>query len=229
MIVRMWQQFGSYRLLERLGGGGMAEVWKAERVFENGVTKIVALKRIREDLLSQPQIQGLFLDEAKLSSRISHANVAQVIDYGVVDGRPFLAMEHVRGADLDSLIRRARERGRKLPLDVAAFVMAEICRGLAAAHGLRDEKGVPLHVVHRDVSPQNVLLSWAGEIKLIDFGIARAADKVTRTEAGVVMGKFRYMSPEQVAGAVVDARSDLLSAGVILHELVTGEPLFDAP
>jgi tRNA A-37 threonylcarbamoyl transferase component Bud32 len=224
----MWQQFGSYRLLERLGGGGMAEVWKAEIVWAGGVTKTVALKRIREDLLSQAQIQSLFLDEAKLSSRISHANVAQVIDFGVVDGCPFLAMEHVHGADLDTLLRRARERGRRLPLDVAAFVMAEICRGLAAAHGLRDDEGKALLVVHRDVSPQNVLLSWAGEVKLIDFGIARARDKVTQTEAGVVMGKFRYMSPEQVSGAAVDARSDIFSAGVILHELVTGEHLFDA-
>ncbi|MFH2008839.1 MAG: protein kinase [bacterium] len=223
----MAHSFGKYRLLERLGGGGMADVWRAEVGYSAGVTKAVALKMIREDLLKVEQFQSLFIDEARISSRISHANVAQVFDFGEVDGRPFLAMELVEGADLHTVMTAAEKNALPIPLDVAAFIVGEVARGLAFAHRLTDDAGEPYGVVHRDVSPQNVLVSYAGEVKLTDFGIARARDKVTQTETGTVMGKFRYMSPEQVAGDTLDERSDIFSCGILLYELVTGRQLFD--
>ncbi len=221
------EQFGKYRLLERLGSGGMAEVWRAEVDYASGVSKIVALKMIREDLVKVPQFVSLFIDEARITSRISHANVAQVFDFGEVERRPFLAMELVDGPDLETVAVAARESKTELPLSFCAHVVAEVARGLAAAHGLADDTGRSYGVVHRDVSPQNVLISRAGEIKLTDFGIARARDKVTQTETGTVMGKFRYMSPEQVLGQDLDARSDLFSCGILLFELITGTRLFN--
>lgn len=224
----MARTFGKYRLLERIGGGGMAEVWRAEMSYTKDVSKTVALKMIREDLASVQQFHSLFIDEARITSRISHTNVAQVLDFGDENGRPFLAMELVKGADLHTLMAAAGEQMRQIPLDVAAFIMAEVARGLDHAHRMEDEEGQPYNVVHRDVSPQNVLLSYAGEVKVTDFGIARARDKVTQTETGTVMGKFRYMSPEQVRGAELDARSDIFSCGILLYELIAGRQLFDA-
>ncbi len=224
----MARTFGKYRLLDRLGGGGMAEVWRAEVSYTEDVSKIVALKMIREDLATVKQFHSLFIDEARITSRISHTNVAQVLDFGEEDGRPFLAMELVKGADLFSLLAAAGEQMRKIPLDVSAFIMAEVARGLDHAHRLADDDGQPYGVVHRDVSPQNVLVSYAGEVKVTDFGIARARDKVTQTETGTVMGKFRYMSPEQVQGTPLDARSDVFSCGILLYELLAGRQLFDA-
>ncbi|MDY0001426.1 MAG: protein kinase, partial [Polyangia bacterium] len=221
------KSFGRYRLLERLGGGGMAEVWRAEVSYSADVSKVVALKMIREDLVRVPQFLSLFIDEARITSRLSHANVAQVFDFGEEGGRPFLAMELVEGPDLETILRRARELGQHLPLSFCAYVVAEAARGLAAAHGLKDAEGHSFGIVHRDVSPQNVLLSYAGEVKITDFGIARARDKITQTETGTVMGKFRYMSPEQVQGKAVDARSDVFSCGILLYELITGLQLFD--
>jgi len=226
--MNMAHTFGKYRLLERLGGGGMAEVWRAEMSYTKDVSKTVALKMIREDLASVAQFRSLFIDEARITSRISHTNVAQVLDFGDEDGRPFLAMELVKGADLHSLMAAAGEQMRKIPLDVAAFIVSEVARGLDHAHRMVDSEGEPYGVVHRDVSPQNVLVSYAGEVKVTDFGIARARDKVTQTETGTVMGKFRYMSPEQVRGAELDARSDIFSCGILLYELIAGRQLFDA-
>jgi len=223
----MARRFGKYRLLERLGSGGMAEVWRAEMSYTEDVSKTVALKMIREDLATVEQFRSLFIDEARITSRINHTNVAQVLDFGDEDGRPFLAMELVKGADLHSLMAAAGEQMRQIPLDVAAFIVAEVARGLDHAHRLVDDEGRPYGVVHRDVSPQNVLLSYAGEVKVTDFGIARARDKVTQTETGTVMGKFRYMSPEQVQGTELDARSDIFSCGILLYELISGRQLFD--
>jgi serine/threonine protein kinase len=224
----MERKFGKYRLLNRLGGGGMAEVWRAEVSYTKEVSKIVALKMIREDLATVKQFRSLFIDEARITSRISHTNVAQVFDFGEENGRPFLAMELVKGADLHSLMAAAGEQMRQIPLDVAAFITAEVARGLDHAHRLTDEEENPYGVVHRDVSPQNVLVSYAGEVKVTDFGIARARDKVTQTETGTVMGKFRYMSPEQVRGEALDARSDVFSCGILLYEMLAGRQLFDA-
>ncbi len=206
----------------------MAEVWRAEVSYTEDVSKIVALKMIREDLSSQKQFRSLFIDEARITSRISHTNVAQVLDFGDENGHPFLAIELVHGADLFSLMAAAGEQMRTIPLDVAAFIVAEVARGLDHAHRLVDEEGQSYGIVHRDVSPQNVLVSYAGEVKVTDFGIARARDKVTQTETGTVMGKFRYMSPEQVRGEEIDARSDIFSCGILLYELVTGKQLFNA-
>ncbi len=202
-------------------------MWRAEVSYTKDVSKVVALKMIREDLCAQDQLRSLFIDEARITSRINHTNVAQVLDFGEVDGRPFLAIELVYGTDLFSLMAAAGEQMRAIPLDVAAFVVAEVARGLDHAHGLTDERGDPFGVVHRDVSPQNVLISYAGEVKVTDFGIARARDKLTHTETGTVMGKFRYMSPEQVRGERLDARSDIFSCGILLYELICGKQLFD--
>ncbi|MCC6648677.1 MAG: protein kinase [Polyangiaceae bacterium] len=220
--------YGRYRLLSPLGRGGMAEVWKAKSFGAHGFEKTLVIKRILPALAARQQFVDRFVHEAKLAVRLSHANVVQVFDLGRVDGDPpsyFIAMEHVAGLDLSTVAARARAAGEPLSDDLALLVTAEIAKGRDHAHRRRDEDGVPLGVVHRDVSPQNVLLSWDGEVKVTDFGIAKARhidERAGDAGARVVKGKYAYMSPEQARGEEVDARSDVFSLGVVLYELLTG-------
>lgn len=217
--------FGKYRLLEPLASGGMAEVWRAEMAGPAGFAKEVALKLVRADLAADPELLRLFEQEARLASRLGHANVVQVFEFDVAGGRPFLAMELVRGRTLRQVTDRCRETGQRLGVARAVHVAAEVARGLAHAHGLA-EGGRPLGIVHRDVSPQNVLLSFAGEVKLADFGIARARGAAERTAPGLLQGKVAYMAPEQARGSPVDGRADLFALGVVLWELLAGRRLF---
>ncbi|HEX9576978.1 MAG TPA: serine/threonine-protein kinase [Myxococcales bacterium] len=168
----------------------------------------------------------MFVDEAKITSQLSHANLAQTFDLGRIDDTYYIAMEYVPGRDLRAVFERMKRRGERMPLPLCAYVMARVCEGLDYAHRKRDPSGRDLHIVHRDVSPQNIILSYEGEVKLIDFGIAKAANKITKTQAGILKGKFGYMSPEQVRGLPLDRRSDIFAAGVVLYELATGERLF---
>jgi serine/threonine protein kinase len=218
--------FGKYFLLERINVGGMAEVYKAKTVGVEGFEKIVAIKRILPSVAEDEQFIKMFVDEAKITSQLSHANLAATFDLGKIDDTYYIAMEYVPGKDLRSVFERLKRRGDKMPLPLAAFVMVRVCEGLDYAHRKRDTSGRELHIVHRDVSPQNIILSYEGEVKLIDFGIAKAANKITRTQAGILKGKFGYMSPEQVRGLPLDRRSDIFAAGVVLYELCTGERLF---
>src|SRR5512135_195666 len=203
----------------------MAEVWRAEFTGPGGFAKEVALKLIRADLAAEPELARLFVQEARLASRLGHANVVQVFEFDEVGGRPYLAMELVRGRTLRQLTDRCRETGRRLGLARAVHLAAEVARALAYAHRLSDG-GVPLGIVHRDVSPQNVLLSFEGEVKLADFGIARVLGAAEHTAPGTVKGKLSYMAPEQARGEPVDGRADLFALGVLLWELCAGRRLF---
>jgi serine/threonine protein kinase len=221
------QAFGKYLLVERLAQGGMAEVFRAVYQGAAGVEKVVALKRILPQLDAAPEFVTMFIDEARIASSLTHVNVAQVFEFGEVAGCYYLAMELVEGVDLGRLLEAARRRKLSLPRAVVAFLVAEAARGLAYAHEKRGSGGALLGIVHRDVSPQNILVSYAGEVKIADFGIAKATGKLHKTDSGAVMGKLRYMSPEQVSGEPLDGRSDVFSLGVVLHELLTGRQLFD--
>jgi len=221
------QPFGKYLLVERLAAGGMAEVFRAVVQGPAGVEKTVAVKRILPGLDGMSDFTAMFIDEARIACSLTHVNVAQVFEFGEVGGVYYLAMELVEGTDLGRLQQAGRARGQRIPIELAAFVIAEAARGLAYAHDKRGRDGALLGIVHRDVSPQNLLLSYAGEVKVADFGIAKAAGKLHKTESGAVMGKLRYMSPEQVLGQPLDGRSDVFSLGVVLHELLTGRTLFD--
>ena len=223
--ARRVRAFGRYRLLEQIGSGGMAEVWRAEALGPEGFVKEVALKLIRGDHEARADWVRMFVREARLASRLTHANVVQVFDFGEVEGRHYIAMELVRGRTLREVLHRCREKGLRLGVARAVHVCAEVARGLAYAHRYEDG-GRPLGLVHRDVSPQNVLLSFEGEVKLTDFGIARALGAAEATSPGTVKGKAAYMPPEQARGEAVDGRADVFALGVILWELCAGRRLF---
>jgi serine/threonine protein kinase len=218
--------YGKYYLLERINVGGMAEVFRAKAFGVEGFERLVAVKRILPNIAEDKEFIRMFIDEAKLAVQLNHANIAQIFDLGVVDGSYYIALEHVHGRDLRAIFDRCRQLGEAMPVAEACFVVMKVCEGLDYAHNKRDQAGRELNLVHRDVSPQNVLVSFEGEVKLIDFGIAKAAGKGSKTQAGILKGKFGYMSPEQVRGMPVDRRSDVFSCGIVLYELLTGERLF---
>jgi len=219
-------RLGPYELIERLATGGMAEVYLARRAGPRGFQKLVALKRILPQLARDPDFVAMFVDEARVCATLSHPNIVQVFDFGEQDEELYMAMEYVDGTTGARLIRAAAARGQELPLEVSLHVALSILRGLEYAHAARDRKGRPLNLVHRDVSPGNVLIDRSGAVKLTDFGIARASDFERRTDQGQLKGKLGYMSPEQVTGRELDMRSDLFTVGIVLAELVTLRPLF---
>ena len=218
--------FGKYYLLERINVGGMAEVFKAKAFGVEGFERLVAVKRILPNIAEDEEFIAMFIDEAKIAVQLQHANIAQIFDLGKVDDSYFIALEYVLGRDLRAIFDRLRQRNEVMPFAQACYVVMQVCEGLDYAHNKRDAQGRELHLVHRDISPQNVLLGFEGEIKLIDFGIAKAAGKASKTQAGILKGKFGYMSPEQVRGLPIDRRSDIFSVGIVLYELLTGERLF---
>jgi serine/threonine protein kinase len=216
-------RFGPYLLLERVATGGMAEVFKAKKA---GAGDFVAIKRILPAIAQDPTFVEMFLDEARIAKELHHPNIARILDMGQVGRSPYLVMEYVYGRDLRAVLQRVRERGERVPAPMACHVMSKVCEGLHHAHDKRDAQGEPLELVHRDVSPQNILVSTAGHVKLIDFGVAKAATKASKTHSGMLKGKLGYMSPEQVRGLPLDRRSDIFAAGIVLYELLTGERLF---
>jgi serine/threonine protein kinase len=218
--------FGKYVLLERINVGGMAEVFKAKTFGVEGFERLLAVKRILPNIAEDEEFISMFIDEAKIAVQLQHANIAQIFDLGKVEGSFFIALEYVHGRDLRSIFDRMRSRGESLPIAMACYVMMQVCEGLDYAHNKRDAQGRQLHLIHRDISPQNVLIGYEGEVKLIDFGIAKAAGKASTTQAGILKGKFGYMSPEQVRGLPIDKRSDIFAVGIVLYELLTGERLF---
>jgi serine/threonine protein kinase len=218
--------FGKYYLLERINVGGMAEVFKAKTVGVEGFERIVALKRILPSIAEDEEFITMFIDEAKIAVQLQHANIAQIFDLGKVDDSYFIALEYVNGRDLRGIFDDLRKRGDRMPMSQVCYFIMQLCEGLDYAHNKRDAQGRDLNLVHRDVSPQNVLLGYEGEVKLIDFGIAKAAGKASKTQAGILKGKFGYMSPEQVRGLPIDRRSDIFALGIVLYEMLTGERLF---
>jgi serine/threonine protein kinase len=219
-------RLGPYELMRRIATGGMAEVYLARRAGPHGFQKLVAVKRILPQYTRDPDFVAMFVDEARVCARLGHPNIVQVFDFGEQDGELYMAMEYVDGTTGARLVRAAAARGEDVPLDVCLHVVLSVLRALDYAHGARDDDGNAILLVHRDVSPGNVLIDRSGAVKLTDFGIARAAEIERRTDAGQLKGKLGYMSPEQVVGRELDARSDIFTVGIVMAELLTLRPLF---
>src|SRR5262245_41783358 len=202
----------------------MAEVYLARTTVAQGLTKTLVLKKIHTAYARSRPFVAMFVDEAKIALGLNHPNIVQVFDFGSVGETYFLAMENVEGMDLLRLLQDCAREKRRIPFGLSAYIVQQLCKGLDYAHRKTDEFGDPLGIVHRDISPQNVLVSWDGGVKIVDFGIARA--RHVHEDEGVIKGKFAYMSPEQARGEPVDCRSDVFSAGIVLYELVCGRPLF---
>ncbi|NUQ21856.1 MAG: serine/threonine protein kinase [Gemmatimonadaceae bacterium] len=218
---------GQFRLVRKIAEGGMATVYEAEQLGPVGFTKRTALKVIHPHYARREEFLQLFVDEAKLSANLVHGNVVQIYQLGEVNGRYFIAMEFIQGPTLRSIIDRHHELGAPIPPTLAAYVASRVCRALDFAHNFVDQRGRRLDIVHRDVSPGNVMATWDGHIKLADFGIAKARTSVDPAERRpMLMGKKHYMSPEQMLGLGVDARTDVFSVGVVLFEMLALTPLF---
>ena len=215
-----------YRVIDRLEAGGMAEVFRGEAQSVQGFRKQVAIKRVLPHLAQNQNFIAMFLDEARLGARLSHANIVTVFDIGAADNTYFIVMEFIDGANLKHIMETLRKQGRRFPIKDAIFICIEACRGLSYAHETMDDQGQPLHIVHRDISPPNILISKRGEIKLTDFGLAKATTQLERTDPGVVKGKFSYLAPEAALGQPVDARTDIFALGIVLWEMLAGRRLF---
>lgn len=223
----MPSSFGRYTLIRRVAVGGMAEIWKAKVTGAAGFQKTVAIKRVLPELARDADFVAMFIQEAKLAAELVHPNIVQVFDFGQVgNDEYYIAMEYVPGTNVGVVHRRALERGGTLPMHAALYVVAQAAKGLGYAHSRVDPGGRSLDLIHRDVSPQNILVSFEGDVKVADFGIAKAASASSRTSEGQVRGKLGYMSPEQAQSRRLDARSDLFSLGIVLYELLSGKRLF---
>ena len=216
-----------YTITERVDAGGMAEVFRGVAESLQGFKKSVAIKRILPNLAKNKKFVAMFLDEAKLSLFLQHANIVQVFDIGQTQNSYFLVMEYVDGCNLKALLDRLKQRGRRMEIGHAIYLMVEACKALSYAHHVENpENNEPLHIVHRDISPPNILLSKNGEVKLVDFGLAKANSQIESTDPGVVKGKFSYLSPEAASGLEVDQRADVFAIGILLWEMFTGRRLF---
>ncbi|MEX1368751.1 MAG: protein kinase [Nannocystaceae bacterium] len=216
-----------YRPLFKLDSGGMAEVYVAEAESMAGFKKKVAIKRILPNLLKDERFVRMFLDEARLSLHLSHANIVSVFDIGKSSSTYFIVMEYVEGVNLKAILQDLTRKGATFPVHLTVWVLNEVLKGLDYAHNLRDpDSGRTIGIVHRDISPPNILVSWNGEVKLTDFGLAKASTQLETTDPGVVKGKFSYLSPEAASGLEVDSRADLFAVGILAYELLTGRRLF---
>ncbi len=218
--------FGNYLLLDRANIGGMAEVWRGKTFGAGGFERLVAIKRILPSIAEDKEFISMFIDEAKITVQLTHANIAQVYELGHIANSYFIAMEYIPGKDMRAIFDRCRKKGEPAPIPLTCYVVGKLCEALDYAHRKKDGMGRDMNIVHRDVSPQNVLISYEGEVKVIDFGIAKAAGRANQTQAGILKGKFAYMSPEQIRGLPLDRRSDIFAIGVCLYEMLTGERLF---
>ncbi|MBL9101460.1 MAG: protein kinase [Myxococcales bacterium] len=225
-LLNQITQFGPYKLIERISVGGMAEVYKAIEHGVEGFERTVAVKRILPHIAEDDEFITMFKDEAKIAGQLNHGNIAQIYNLGQQGDSFYIALEYVAGKDLRNIFTRCQQQGKPMPIAQACFIVMKVCEGLDYAHNKRDKHGRQLNIVHRDVSPPNVLVSYEGEVKLIDFGVAKAAGRVSRTQAGILKGKFGYMSPEQVRGMPLDRRSDVFSLAVLLYEVLVGNRLF---
>jgi serine/threonine protein kinase len=215
-----------YQLVKRIAFGGMAEIHLAKTSGIGGFEKLLALKVIHPKYSEDQEFIDMLIDEAKIAVQLSHVNICQTFDLGRVDSTYYIALEFIDGKDLYQLLVKCSERDIAIPLDLIAFIGMEMSAGLHFAHTKSDNYGQPLNLIHRDVSPQNVLVSYDGEVKIVDFGIAKASKRSRETESGVIKGKFFYMSPEQAWGDNIDARTDIFSSGICLYEMITGEMLY---
>ena len=220
------ETYGPYFLLEKIAVGGMAELFRAKRTGVEGFEKVVAVKRILPHLSDNKEFVDMFIAEAKMVAGLSHPNIVPIFDLGKIEKSYYIAMEYVHGRDLRSILKRAAERGISIPQDLAVLIASKLSSALDYAHRKKDDQGQKMRIVHRDISPQNILISFEGDVKLTDFGIAKAATKATAHESGALRGKLLYMSPEQAWGKPMDRRSDIFSLGLVLYEMLTGQRPF---
>lgn len=215
-----------YTLLDLIGTGGMAEVFRAKLSGAEGFEKLVVLKKLLTQFSQDPEIVAHFISEAKLAALLQHENIAQIYDFGQLEGSYFIAMEYLLGKDLQSLMQRARELRDPLGAERALYITSKVCEAMEYAHTLRDFRQQPLHIVHRDLSPHNIFITFDGRVKIIDFGIARAELFDNKTQIGVAKGKIAYMSPEQLAAEKIDHRSDIFAIGILLYEMLSGKRMY---
>jgi len=224
--VGLAETFGKYSLIERIGVGGMAEIFLAKTEGPEGFSKTVVIKRIRPNLSDDASFVNMFLNEAKIAALLNHSNIAQIFELGRIGKSYFIAMEYIHGRDMRAIINKSEGMGIPFPMEYSLKITGEVCEGLFYAHQKNDEDGSALSIIHRDITPENVMVSFDGEVKLLDFGIAKAKILVSDTRAGEIKGKAGYLSPEQVKGKILDQRSDLFGVGVVLYEWLAGRKLF---
>ena len=220
-------RFGKYLILGRIAVGGMAELYQAKITSVEGFEKLVAIKKILPHLTQEKNLVDMFIDEAKLAAMLTHQNVVQIYDLGSLEGAYYIAMEYIRGKDLRTILNKSDEKEQPLPPEYAIHITCRICAGLDYSHNLKDFQGNPLKLIHRDISPQNILVTYEGGVKIVDFGIVKAARRSSDTKVGLIKGKVPYMSPEQAAAKKIDHRSDIFSTGILLYEMVTGKRMFE--
>ena len=220
------KQFGKYQLLDKIAEGGMAELFRAKLTGAQGFEKLIAIKRILPNLSGEENLLSAFIDEAKLAALLHHENIIQIYDFGSMDDQYFIAMEYLFGKDLRAISRTVRKKDQELGLENILYIICRICAGLDYSHNLKDLQGKALSIIHRDINPQNILITYEGQVKIIDFGIAKAASHNTKTRENLIKGKLAYMSPEQANGQAIDHRSDIFSTGIILYELLADRRMF---
>ena len=221
------KKFGKYQLLQKIAVGGMAELYRSKVTRDHGFEKLVAIKKILPHLTDQGNLVKAFIDEARLAAHLQHENIVQIYDFGSIEGEYFIAMEYLFGKDLRKLTDKARKTAVPLGLENTLYIVSRICAGLDYSHNLKDLHGEPLNIIHRDINPQNIFLTYEGQVKIIDFGIAKAASHNSTTHEGLIKGKLAYMSPEQATGNTIDHRSDIFSTGIIFYELLAGRRMFE--
>jgi len=228
--MSQYQKFGKYLLLEKVASGGMAEVFLTRQGGANGVNKLVAIKRILPQYSENPEFIEMFKEEAKIAVNLNHSNVVSIYDFGIERGQFYLVMEFVEGQNLRQVLNHLKKENKEFSAEQIIYIVKEVASGLDHAHRCLDsETGRPLNITHRDMSPQNVMISFEGEVKIVDFGIAKTETQVEQTRAGTIKGKFGYMSPEQAEGLQLDSRTDVFSLGIVLWELLAKDRLFTAP
>ena len=221
------EQFGKYLLLEKIAAGGMAEVYLAKATGATGLNKFFAIKRILPQFSSNEEFVAMFKDEANVAINLNHSNVVSIFDFGIERSQFYLVMDYVEGRNLRQIINELKKNNKSFSIDQALFMVKEASAGLDHAHRCTDSKsGRPLNITHRDMSPQNIMVSFEGEVKVIDFGIAKAETEQEETKAGTLKGKFGYMSPEQAEGLQIDPRTDVFALGIVLWELLANDRLF---
>lgn len=226
-MSQSYEQFGKYLLLEKVAAGGMAEIYLAKSAAANGLNKFVAIKRILPQFSNNEDFVAMFKEEAKVCINLNHSNVVSIFDFGIESGQFFLVMDYVEGRNLRQIINELKKTNKSFSIDQALYLVKEAAAGLDHAHRCVDStNGKPLNITHRDMSPQNVMVSFEGEIKVIDFGIAKAETEAEDTKAGTLKGKFSYMSPEQAEGQPIDPRTDVFALGIVLWELLANDRLF---
>ena len=220
-------KFGKYLLLDRIAVGGMAELYRAKLIGDEGFEKLIAIKKILPHLVGEERLVKSFIDEARLAAFLEHENIIRIYDFGKNNNDLFIAMEYLSGKNLREVIDYSKQKSQPIGLGKTLYIFLCICNGLHYAHSLKDFSGTSLNIIHRDISPPNIFITYGGDVKIIDFGIAKASSQNTATQAGTIKGKVAYMSPEQANGNVLDHRSDIFAIGAILYEMITGKKPFE--